>query len=267
MLLTALDLIGVFVFALSGGVVAAENRLDPFGVVFLAFVAAASGGIARDVLIGAIPPYALTTWTYLAVATLAGLACYFGASLIRRIATPVAVFDAIGLGLFAVVGARKALDYGLSPLMAAMMGMITAIGGGIARDILTAQTPMVLQRDIYALAALGGAGVLTFGVEAGLPTDIVAPLGAALTIVIRLIALKRRWSLPTATVAATVRLKPRIRPVARSARKPSVARDPAAEPAPPPAPATSPDPSPKPMIYARARRPRDDGRDDPAPAP
>lgn len=207
MVLDALDLIGVFVFALSGGVVAAQKRLDLFGVVFLAFVAAASGGIARDVLIGAIPPYALTTWTYAAVAAAAGLVCYFGASLIQRISTPVAVFDAIGLGLFAVVGARKALDYGLSPLMAAMMGMITAIGGGMARDVLTAQTPMVLQRDIYALAALGGAGVMAFGLVAGLPTNIVAPLGAALTIAIRLIALSRRWNLPVAKVKPVIRPK------------------------------------------------------------
>ena len=112
--------------------------------MFLAFVAAASGGIARDVLIGATPPYALQTWTYSAVATLAGVICYFAAGYIRRLDAPVAVLDAVGLGLFAVVGARKALDYGLSPLMAAMLGMITAIGGGMARDILTAQTPICL---------------------------------------------------------------------------------------------------------------------------
>ncbi|QLP96706.1 MAG: trimeric intracellular cation channel family protein [Rhodoblastus sp.] len=197
MFLTALDLIGVFVFALSGGVVAVEKRLDPFGVVFLAFVAAASGGIARDVLIGATPPYALQTWTYAAVATAAGMVCYFGYGYIRRLAAPVAAFDALGLGLFAVVGARKALDAGLSPLMAAMLGMITAIGGGMARDILTAQTPMVLQRDIYALAALLGAG-LAGGDYLGLPDALAAPAGAALATGLRLLALSRRWTLPLA---------------------------------------------------------------------
>lgn len=208
MFLTTLDLVGVFVFALSGGVVAAEKRLDPFGVVFLAFVAATSGGIARDVLIGATPPYALRTWTYATVATAAGLICYVSAGWIKRLAAPVAVFDALGLGLFAVVGARKALDAGLSPLMAAMLGMITAIGGGMARDILTAQTPMVLQRDIYALAALLGAAVLSFGSALGLPDALLAPVGAALTSGVRLVALKRRWSLPVARVKPAAAPKP-----------------------------------------------------------
>lgn len=200
MFLTILDLTGVFVFALSGGVVAVEKRLDPFGVVFLAFVAAASGGIARDVLIGATPPYALQTWTYAAVATAAGMICYFGYRHICRLATPVAVFDAIGLGLFAVLGARKALDAGLSPLMAAMLGMITAIGGGMARDILTAQTPMVLQRDIYALAAFFGAAVLSVGGHFGLPDAVLAPAGAALATGLRLLALSRHWNLPIAPI-------------------------------------------------------------------
>lgn len=207
MVLTALDLIGVFVFALSGGVVAVEKRLDAFGVVFLAFVAATSGGVARDVLIGATPPDALQTWTYAAVATLAGVLCYFAASYIRRFDAPVSALDAIGLGMFAVVGARKALDYGVSPPMAAMLGMITAIGGGMARDILTAQTPMVLQRDIYALAALLGAAVLAGGDHFGWPDAVMAPLGAALATGLRLLALSRRWSLPAATIKPVIRLK------------------------------------------------------------
>jgi uncharacterized membrane protein YeiH len=210
MLLTFLDLVGVFVFALSGGLVAVEKRLDLFGVIFLAFVAAASGGIARDVLIGAIPPYALQTWTYAATASAAGLLCQFGHRVILRLAAPVAVFDAVGLGLFAVVGARKALDAGLSPLMASMLGMITAIGGGMARDILTAQTPMVLQREIYALAALLGAAVVALADWLGLPGAPAALMGAALAMGLRLLALSRRWNLPVA------RPKPRIRPKRRA---------------------------------------------------
>src|SRR5579863_10546963 len=143
-MLTALDLLAVFTFALSGGARGVECRLDPFGVVFLAFVAAVTGGVLRDVLIGATPPYAIASWHYLAVSTAAGLLCYFAYGLIARLATPVAFFDAIGLGLAAVVGARKALDAQLPPVMAAVLGMMTAIGGGIARDILTSRVPMVL---------------------------------------------------------------------------------------------------------------------------
>lgn len=199
MLLTTLDMIGTFVFALSGGTRAVERRLDPFGVVFLAYVAAVSGGILRDLLIGATPPDAIANWHYLAIATAAGLICYFAYGPIRRLAAPVAIFDAIGLGLFAVIGTRKALDAGLPPLMAAVLGMMSAIGGGIARDILTIRTPMVLRVEIYALAALAGAAVVAFGAYVGLPSAFNLPCGAALTISLRLIALRQRWHLPRAS--------------------------------------------------------------------
>jgi len=193
-----LDLTGTFVFALSGGVRGVQNRMDQFGVVFLAFVAAVSGGIVRDLLIGATPPAAILTWHYAAVSTLAGVICFYAYHSIVRLARPVAMFDALGLGLFAVVGARKALDAGLSPLMAALLGMLTAIGGGIAADVLTARPPMVLRREVYALAALAGASLLTFGDHVGIPDSITAPLGAALATGLRLIALSRNWHLPSA---------------------------------------------------------------------
>jgi uncharacterized membrane protein YeiH len=198
MLLTFLDFAGTFVFALSGGTRAVEHRLDPFGVVFLAFVAAASGGIVRDVLIGTTPPAAIASWHYCAISCAAGIACYFAYGPIRRLSAPVAVFDAFGLGLFAVVGARKALDAGLTPLMAAFLGMMTAIGGGIARDILTAQTPMVLRKDVYALAALAGAAIVAFGDYAGFAYGVTAPVGAAVTTCVRLFTMRRNWNLPEA---------------------------------------------------------------------
>ena len=191
MLLLLLDLAGTFVFALSGGLRGVERRLDPFGVVVLAFVAAVSGGVLRDLLIGAVPAAALTTWYYLAVSILAGGACYFAHGAVLRLATPIAVSDAIGLGLFAVVGARKALN-------AAILGMLTAIGGGIARDVLTNRTPMVLRGEVYALAALAGACIVTFGAAADIPDAVTAPIGAGLTIGLRLVAMRHGWSLPRA---------------------------------------------------------------------
>ena len=198
MLVITLDILGTFAFALSGGSRAVESRMDAFGIVFLAFVAAVSGGILRDVLIGALPPAALQSGTYVAIAMVAGIMCLLAHERIVKYARSVAFFDAIGLGLFCVVGARKALDAGLSPFMAALLGMITAVGGGIAADVLTARTPMVLRRDIYALAALAGATVMTLGVQVNIPDFILAPVGAMLATGLRLVALRYDWHLPGA---------------------------------------------------------------------
>jgi uncharacterized membrane protein YeiH len=201
LLSTVLDLSSVFAFALSGGTRGVERRLDPFGVVFLAFVAAVTGGIVRDLLIGATPPAAIANWHYLAVATVAGLLCYFSYGVIARLSAPVAIFDAIGLGFSAVVGTRLALGAGLTPIMAAILGMLTAIGGGIARDVLTARTPMVLHKDVYALAALSGAAIVAFGEFINIPGDWTALIGAGVTISLRLAALSRDWQLPPAPLA------------------------------------------------------------------
>ena len=195
MFLTIVDFVGCFAFAVSGGVRAVERRLDPFGIVFLAFVAATFGGIIRDVVIGAVPPVAFATWHYFAISCLAGLACIFAYKPIARLAAPVAVFDAIGLGLYVVIGTRKAMDAGLSPLMAAVLGMLTAIGGGIGRDILAAQTPMVLHKEIYALAALLGALVVSIGDYYHLPDLLVAAAGAATATLLRLAAMRWDWNL------------------------------------------------------------------------
>lgn len=199
MLLTLLDLLGVFAFALGGGVRGVERRLDPFGVVFLAFVAATMGGILRDLLIGATPPAAIQNWTYAATSTVAGGLCYFGYGFIARLSAPVALFDAVGLGFSVVVGTRKALDAGLSPAMAALIGMLTAIGGGIARDVLTVRTPMVLRKEIYALAALAGAFVVAYGGVTGLPDPVTSLLGGTLATALRLVALRLNWQLPNST--------------------------------------------------------------------
>ncbi|NLH83653.1 MAG: trimeric intracellular cation channel family protein [Phyllobacteriaceae bacterium] len=196
MFLTLLDLAGGFAFALSGGTRAVERRFDLFGIVFLAFVAATAGGIVRDVLIGAVPPAAIASWPSAAVAVLAGLVASRARGLIARLATPVTVFDAVGLGFFAVVGTRKALDAGLTPVMAALLGMLTAIGGGIGRDVLTAEPPMVLRREIYALAALLGGAVVVLGDAVGWSNGLSATVGAVAATGLRLTALRFGWNLP-----------------------------------------------------------------------
>lgn len=197
-LLLALDLAGTFVFALSGAAAGAKRRLDLFGVLVLSFAAGNVGGVTRDVVIGATPPAAISDWRYLAVSILAGLITFWRSSAIERLWSPVLVFDAAGLGLFAVSGAQKALAYGLNPVMAALLGMLTGIGGGMARDILLAEIPNVLRGDLYAIAALAGASVVVVGDALRLPPTAVAVAGALLCLGLRLIAIRWHWRLPVA---------------------------------------------------------------------
>jgi len=193
-----MDLTATFVFAISGATRGVRKRLDLFGVLVVAWVAAVAGGIARDLLIGAVPPAAIANWRYLAVTVVAGLLGFFAADPIARLRTPVLLFDAAGLCLFAVTGTEKALAYGLSPLMAAMLGMVTCIGGGVARDLLTLQVPTVLRSELYAVAALAGAGTVSLGFWFDLPAFPVALAGAGLCLFLRLMSIYRGWRLPVA---------------------------------------------------------------------
>lgn len=200
-LVLTLDLVGTFVFALSGATAGARRRLDIFGVLVLAFVAANSGGIVRDLLIGATPPAAISDWRYLAVSMLAGLVVFFWHPTLQRLRNPVLFFDGAGLALFCVAGAQKALVFGLEPVMAALLGMLTGIGGGIARDVLLRDVPTVFRADVYAVAALAGATVVVIGDALRLPTTPMACLGAALCLGLRLAAIRYDWHLPRARIA------------------------------------------------------------------
>lgn len=197
-LVLTLDLIGTFVFALSGATAGARRRLDIFGVLVLSFVAANSGGIVRDLLIGATPPAAIKDWRYLAVSLLAGMVIFFWYPIINRLRNAVLLFDGAGLALFCVAGAQKALVFGLDPVMAALLGMLTGIGGGIARDVLLNEVPAVFRSDIYAVAALAGAGIVVLGDALRLPTAATACAGAAVCFGLRLAAIRFGWHLPTA---------------------------------------------------------------------
>lgn len=199
--LLVLDLIGTFVFALSGAVAAVRERLDLFGVVVLSFAAASAGGTMRDVLIGAVPPAAISDWRYLGASLLAGLFIFFWfprTERLNKLRNLVLIFDGAGLAVFAVAGTQKALGYGLNPMMAALLGMLTGIGGGMLRDVLTAQIPTVLRSELYAVAALAGAIVVVLGHVLNLPHTATAIAGAALCFGIRLVAIRRGWRLPIA---------------------------------------------------------------------
>lgn len=196
--LTGLDFVGTFVFALSGAVAAVRRELDLFGVLVLSFVAAITGGIVRDVLIGAIPPATLVDWRYLVIAVCAGLLTFYCPPIVRKLQSPVQLFDAAGLALFAVTGAQKALLYGLDAPMAALLGMLTGIGGGMARDVLLREIPTVLRAELYAVAALAGASVVVIGELLGTPSAITTLVGAMLCLALRLGSLYRGWHLPKA---------------------------------------------------------------------
>jgi len=193
-----LDLTGTFVFALSGALAGARRKLDLFGVLVLAFAAGNSGGITRDLLIGAVPPVAVADWRYLGVSAAAGLVTFFSASLIVRMAAAILLLDAAGLALFAVTGATKALAAGLDPVMAIALGVVTGIGGGMARDLLLAEIPTVLRAELYAVAALVAAAIVVVGQLLHWP---VAPVTAAALLAcfaLRVAAIRRGWRLPVA---------------------------------------------------------------------
>ncbi|HEX6500045.1 MAG TPA: trimeric intracellular cation channel family protein [Micromonosporaceae bacterium] len=195
--LLAADLVGVAVFAASGATAAIAKRLDLFGVVFVGFVAALGGGIARDLLIGAVPPLALADWRYAVTAAVAALALFWLHPQWGRLRRTALVLDAAGLGLFTVTGALKALDAHVPAVGACIVAMITAIGGGLLRDLLTGEIPVVLQREIYAVAALFGAVVVVGLSHLGLARPVLIGSAALLVFAVRVVAMRRRWSAPT----------------------------------------------------------------------
>ncbi len=202
--LVVLDLIGILVFAVSGALVAVRKDLDVFGVLVLAGTTGLGGGFLRDVLIGATPPAALADWRYLLVPVGAGLLAFWWHPALGRMERTITVFDAFGLGLFCVTGALKAVDYGLGPVPAALMGMLTGIGGGMARDVLAGRVPEIFRGELYATPALAGALVAVLLDRAGLPLVVVAVAGGGLCIVWRLLALWRHWQAPMPKGPASV---------------------------------------------------------------
>src|SRR6185503_16797170 len=196
-LLLTLDLAGTAVFAFSGAAVGVKHRLDVFGVCVLAFVAGNAGGMLRDILIGAVPPVAFVGWRYVTISLLAGVVTFIWHPRLERLHTPILIFDAAGLGLFSVSGTQKALAFGANPLVGALLGMLTGIGGGMLRDVLVGEVPTVLRKDLYALAALAGAAVVVVGPLVHLPPAAATIGGATLCFAVRLVAIWRRWALPT----------------------------------------------------------------------
>ena len=187
-LFLALDLTGVFAFALNGALTAIRvAKLDVVGVVTLGMITALGGGIIRDIFIDSLPPATFSDWRYLAVAACGSLVAFaFGQRLDRWI-NPIQVLDAAGLSLFAVSGALKTLEFGGGPAQAVILGAVTAVGGGTLRDVLIREIPAVLSSGLYAVPGLAGALVLVVATELGAPAVPAAVAGAALCFAIRLL--------------------------------------------------------------------------------
>ena len=192
-----LDLAGTFAFALNGALTAVRvARLDIVGVIALGSITALGGGIVRDVLLDALPPATFLDWRYLLVAATGGLLAFALSRQLQRLATPITVFDALGLSLFAVTGAVKALDHGFGGGQAVLLGAITAVGGGTIRDVLVRRVPTVLQSELYAIPALAGALVVVVTAALEGPMLLGALLGAGLCLAIRLLGVGLRLDAP-----------------------------------------------------------------------
>ncbi len=190
------DLAGTFAFAISGAVAAKEKDLDIFGILVVAFTVACGGGIVRDICIDAIPPAGLSDWRYLLVSVIAAIIAVGVHPLMKLLDRPVILFDALGLSLFAVSGAEKALIFSGNSEVAVLLGMMTAVGGGVIRDIFLNRIPVIFEKEIYASAALLGAGIVVAGHYLNVPNGWAFPIGFVFCLAIRLLALKYHWELP-----------------------------------------------------------------------
>ena len=200
-----LDLAGTFAFAISGATAARQRGLDLFGISAIAFIVACGGGMIRDICIGAIPPAGLRNWNYLAVAFTATVITVVFYPIVQKLNRPVIFFDAAGLSLFAVTGAQKAIAFGHNAEVAILLGVITAVGGGVIRDILLNRVPVILQKEIYASAALTGSIIVTLGNEIkGISPDWTALFGLVVCFALRLLAIRYHWNLPTFSNDETV---------------------------------------------------------------
>ncbi|WP_097220822.1 MULTISPECIES: trimeric intracellular cation channel family protein [unclassified Streptomyces] len=195
-----LDLIGIFVFAISGALLAVRKNFDVFGMAVLAEVTALGGGLFRDLVIGAVPPAAFTDLGYFLTPLLATLLVFFLHPQVERIQGAVNVFDAAGLGLFCVAGTIKAYEYGLGLTASAGLGLTTAVGGGVLRDVLANEVPSLLRwdRDLYAVPAIVGSALIALCIR----YDVVNPLTSGLAVitafVLRLLAMRYHWRAPRA---------------------------------------------------------------------
>jgi uncharacterized membrane protein YeiH len=192
----AVDLLGSFAFAISGGAAAKERRLDWFGVFAVAYLTACGGGIVRDICLGVVPPVGIAEWRYLACAGFAAAMTIGASGWVERLKHPVRFFDSVGLGFFAVVGAHLSLRHGAGPGAAIFLGTLSAVGGGVMRDVLLTRVPVILEKEIYAVAALAAASIQVVSQINGGPLVLTQCIAVGACLVLRFLALRYAWALP-----------------------------------------------------------------------
>jgi len=198
LLTLVLNLIGTFAFGLSGGILAVKKRMDLFGVLVLSVSTGLGGGIVRDLILGHTPPATLTDWRYLGMAGLSGVLVFVWYNRIANHGTFITTFDAVGLSIFTVTGTVIALNAGLSPAPAALLGILTGVGGGVVRDVLAAEIPLIFRSEVYAVASMLGAVIIIIASQtgfSGIPSEILAALA---TFILRMVSVQRGWKIPVA---------------------------------------------------------------------
>jgi uncharacterized membrane protein YeiH len=199
-----LNLAGTLAFGLSGGILAVRKRMDLFGVLVLSVATGLGGGIMRDVILGHVPPATLVDWRYLAAAGLGGLLVFVSFGKIVRHGRFLTEFDAIGLSIFTVTGTNIALSAGLSPAPSVLLGMLTGVGGGVLRDVLAAEVPLIFRSEIYAVASMLGATIIVVADQLQFPGILAETVAAVATFSLRTLSVRRGWKIPVAMLKADV---------------------------------------------------------------
>ncbi|MFO8079312.1 MAG: trimeric intracellular cation channel family protein [Armatimonadota bacterium] len=195
-ILQSLDYLGTFAFGVSGAMVAVRKKMDVFGVVVLAMVTAIGGGTVRDLLLARTPNFWIEDPTYIYLAIIAGLIPFIAYHAVERGMTALIFFDAVGLGAFTVIGAWLGIEADVAGIAVVVLATLTGIGGGMMRDVLAREVPIVLREEIYASACIAGAAVFLLAIRQGAPVDVAAPITVVLVVVIRMLSHAYKWELP-----------------------------------------------------------------------
>jgi uncharacterized membrane protein YeiH len=191
-----LDILGTFAFAVSGALVASDKKFDLFGVVIIAFVTAVGGGMLRDLLIDAHPINWIGDLNYMYTIFLAVIFTFLFKSKIAHLSKTMFLFDTIGLSVFTLLGLEKGLSFNLNPIIALIMGMISAVFGGVLRDVLTNKIPLIFEKEIYASACLVGGIFYLLLTYFNMTENIIFVFSASIIVIIRVIAVKFKLQLP-----------------------------------------------------------------------
>jgi uncharacterized membrane protein YeiH len=196
-LIQILDLFGTMAFAVTGAIKAVEHRLDIFGVIFLAAITGLAGGIIRDIVLGRIPPIGISELSYVSIAIITAVAVFFLYPRIKGKLGLFLEFDAVGLGVFTIIGATIALNiYGFNVLLMVFAAMITAIGGGIIRDTLVNETPLVFRKELYASISFVGVLLYSLLIYVGVNLDLSSISCIIFVTIFRIMAIHYKWNLP-----------------------------------------------------------------------